>query len=891
MEYDFIYEGNIVRAVKKKAPPPVKRREIGIRKVDIVKENTCLNGYFKQLTYSVQNGLDISIENYLKNVEPYIVKSLENNVGTKVIIGLTTNMRQGDIIDKKFFKTYPITNYAWTNKQKLFKTLFSQLVSVYNNTEFEGSGWSLVGNVHVSLNYGKYKPFKGGCSSVDLPKWLSNKKALISMVAGDNKCFFWNVLHFFNPRTRNRERVDKNLRRIFEEEPHLYADFTGVSYPVSSDDIESFQKKNPHIYILVYGVDENTQLTPLIYDGKEYVKKDDYKIIPMVYYREHYFLVNDLSRLLSTQIKGYSGKRLLFCFKCRRDFTEQEKLDKHVLTCRDTMILKLPDEENKIIRDKKTETIPPCMSIYADFESLVTPCTPEEQEKGKYQKHIPSCWCFFVKSYCDVFSSFHRKRVIKPGEKIDIAKDFVENLMFVIRVNLEKFKRAKQTLPTHTPVFFHNLTGYNAHLFVIKLAAYNLNNLTVLPSSEKNYISFSKFLTVDGKKHEIRFLDSLRFLDSSIDVLASELSEEEMIETKKCFPNVPIEILKGKGFYPYDWMDSEEKLSCDSLPPHESFFSTLKNGNITAEEYKKAQLGWKAFGCKTMRDYIKTYCQRDVMLLCDIFENFRAINKKEYDVDPILRGYTLPGVSWANMLRYTKQEIELITDRETYEDFEAGIRGGVSMCVTRHAKANNKYMKDYDPTQPSCFLFYVDENNLYGNSMSKRMPYGIEKKMDSDELKEWRNYYCAIVVDLEIPEDKHDFLNEFPPAPEHLIINGVKKLVPNLRNKKKYLVYSELLIFYVDVLGLKITRIYRGYIFKCSKWLQPYIENNTRKRILASKENKVSKESFYKKNNNSIYGKTIENPRKRCSVELVNSVQRARKLTRSPEYLHWGIIF
>ena len=237
------------------------------------------------------------------------------------------------------------------------------------------------------------------------------------MVAGDNKCFFWNVLRFFNPRTRNRERVDKNLRRIFDEEPHLYADFTGVSYPVSNDGIEAFQKKNPHIYILIYGVDEKTQLTPLIYDGKEYVKKDDYKIIPMVYYREHYFLVNDLSRLLSTQIKGYSWKRLLFCFKCRRDFTEQEKLDKHILTCSDTMILKLPDEENKIICDKKTETTPPCMSIYADFESLVTPCTPEEQEKGKYQKHIPSCWSFFMKSYCDVFVSFHRKRVIKPGEK------------------------------------------------------------------------------------------------------------------------------------------------------------------------------------------------------------------------------------------------------------------------------------------------------------------------------------------------------------------------------------------------------------------------------------------------------------------------------------------
>ena len=118
------------------------------------------------------------------------------------------------------------------------------------------------------------------------------------------------------------------------------------------------------------------------------------------------------------------------------------------------------------------------------------------------------------------------------------------------------------------------------------------------------------------------------------------------------------------------------------------------------------------------------------------------------------------------MLRYTKQRNELITDRETYEDFENGIRGGVSMCVVRHAKANNIYMSDYDKTKPSTFLFYVDENNLYGNSMSKRMPYGIKKKMTKSEIVDWRNYYCALVVDLEIPKEKHDYLNEFPPAPE-----------------------------------------------------------------------------------------------------------------------------
>ena len=235
------------------------------------------------------------------------------------------------------------------------------------------------------------------------------------------------------------------------------------------------------------------------------------------------------------------------------------------------------------------------------------------------------------------------------------------------------------------------------------------------------------------------------------------------------------------------------------------------------------------------------------------------MNIQEYDVDPVISGYTLPGVSWANMLQYTKQEIELLTDRKTYEDFENGIHGGVSMCVVRHAKANNKYMHDYDPKKPSSFLFYVDENNLYGNSMSKPMPYGILRKMKKEELPEWYNFYCALVVDFEIPEEMHDYLNEFPPAPEHVTINGVKKMVPNLRNKKEYLVYSELLSFYVDVLGLKVTKFNRGYIFKSRKWLKPYIKNNTKKRILAAKEKQKSKEKFYKKANNTIYGKTPVN--------------------------------
>ena len=161
----------------------------------------------------------------------------------------------------------------------------------------------------------------------------------------------------------------------------------------------------------------------------------------------------------------------------------------------------------------------------------------------------------------------------------------------------------------------------------------------------------------------------------------------------------------------------------------QKFFSSLNNSSISKEDYVKAEEDWTAFRCKNMGDYTKIYCMRNVLLLGDIFENFRKINTEECDVDPVISGYTLPGVSWAYMLRYTKQEIELLTERKMYEDFEKGIRGGVSMCVVQHAKTNNKYMRDYDPEKPSSFLFYVDENNPYGNSMSKLIPYGFQRKM------------------------------------------------------------------------------------------------------------------------------------------------------------------
>jgi hypothetical protein len=139
--------------------------------------------------------------------------------------------------------------------------------------------------------------------------------------------------------------------------------------------------------------------------------------------------------------------------------------------------------------------------------------------------------------------------------------------------------------------------------------------------------------------------------------------------------------------------------------------------------------------------------------------------------------------------------------------FQAGIRGGVSTIMHRYAKANNKYMgDDYDPSQDTSFIKYLDANNLYGWAMSQLMPTGGFKWMDDDELKNWRDIPCVLEVDLEYPEELHDLHNEYPLAPERVVVNKVEKLIPNLNNKTKYVLHYTNLKLYTEK-GLKITKI------------------------------------------------------------------------------------
>ena len=283
--------------------------------------------------------------------------------------------------------------------------------------------------------------------------------------------------------------------------------------------------------------------------------------------------------------------------------------------------------------------------------------------------------------------------------------------------------------------------------------------------------------------------------------------------------------------------------------------------------------------------YHNLYNKTDVLLLADVFENFRDICIKIYKLDPS-HYYTAPGLAWDAALKLTKVELELLTDIDMLLMIEKSIRGGISMISTRYGKANNKYMGDsFDNKQPSKYIQYLDANNLYGWAMSESLPTQGFKWMEESELKNWKAHSCILEVDLEYPRGLHDLHSDYPLAPEHIGVNKIDKLIPNLGNKNNYVIHYKNLKQYLS-LGLKLVKIYRGIKFKESPWLEKYITLNTNLRMEA--KNKFEKD-FFKLMNNSVFGKTMENIRNRVDIILVTNKKKAEKLAAKPNFKHCNI--
>ena len=426
-------------------------------------------------------------------------------------------------------------------------------------------------------------------------------------------------------------------------------------------------------------------------------------------------------------------------------------------------------------------------------------------------------------------------------------------------------------------------------------------SINAIPNNMEKYMAFML-------GNHLTFIDSFQFMSSGLDKLVSNLSKDALKFISQEYKNKKLDLMTRKGVYPYDFMDSFEKFNEESLPTKEDFYSILNDTHISNDEYKHAQTVWEVFKLRNMGEYHDLYLKTDVLLLADVFENFRKTCLQYYKLDPC-HYFTSPGLSWDAMLKMTDIKLELMTDIDMFQFIEKGLRGGISYIANRYSKTNNKYMRDYNEEAPSKYIMYLDANNLYGWAMSQYLPTGgfrwmTEKQIEKTNLamyKEDSKKGLIIEVDLEYPEELHDLHNDYPLAAEKICVNKdmlsdyckniaekygistglVSKLIPTLSSKEKYVLHYRNLQLYLD-LGLKITKVHRVLEFNQSPWLKQYIDFNTEKRTNA--KNAFEKD-FFKLMNNSVFGKTMENIRKRVDVRLVTDEKKLLKYASKPTYV------
>ena len=949
------------RMIKKPVPAP---------RTIIQETNKALKGFTKSYEINIKNSKDplMQLQNTRKAVAIHIEKILKSMKGLKFVETLRVTFekqtgREEKIIKTAYFNSQPqtITNDTQIEPAlSLLKQVILNKIAVWIS---EGSGWTIQSVENHYINVVKYEPMKGS-SYIKLPNELKHSaKGLINMKNEDNECFRWCHIRHLNPQDKYPQRIKKSDKAFIEN-----LNYSGIEFPVTTKQYNKIEKQN-EININVFGY-ENKQKYP-IYVSKEKYEDCMNLLLITENENKHYVLIKDFNKFMYNQTKHKERKHFcmhcLQCFSSERVLTDHKE---NCIQVNGTQAIKMPTKDDNILKfNNFHKQLPVPFVIYADFEAItekIHGCQPNDDKSytEAYQRHTDCGYGYKV--VCCYDDKYTKPVQIYRGEKAvykfmeamldevkyckKIMKKYFNKPLRMTEDDEKEFQKANEChicnkkynendvrvrdhchitgkyrgsahqdcnlnfrLTEKIPVMFHNLRGYDSHFIMqeigetVKKHTYTNKkgekcqmNINAIPNNMEKYMAFML-------GNHLTFLDSFQFMSSSLEKLVSNLPKELLKYTSQTFKNEKLDLMSKKGVYPYDFMDSFEKFN-KKLPPKEEFYSILNDEHVTDKDYQHAQTVWNTFNLKNMGEYHDLYLKSDILLLADVFENFRKTCLQYYKLDPC-HYFTSPGLSWDAMLKMTNIKLELMTDIDMFQFIEKGMRGGTSYIANRYGKANNRYMKTYDEKAPSKYIMYLDANNLYGWAMSQYLPTGGFKwlaknqidKIDLAKYKEDSNKGLILEVDLEYPKELHDLHNDYPLAAEKVKVNKdmlsnycqeiadkfkvstglVHKLIPTLSNKEKYVLHYRNLQLYTD-LGLKITKIHRVLKFNQSPWLKQYIDFNTQKRTNA--KNAFEKD-FFKLMNNSVFGKTMENIRKRVDVRLVTDENKLLKMAAKPTYV------
>ena len=199
-------------------------------------------------------------------------------------------------------------------------------------------------------------------------------------------------------------------------------------------------------------------------------------------------------------------------------------------------------------------------------------------------------------------------------------------------------------LTKKVPVIFHNLRGCDSHLIMQKIGIFDVI-VNVIPNELEKYMAF----TINN---DLVFIDSMQFMNSILDALGKNLSDNDFKYLSEEFFGDLLELVKQKGMYPYEYMDSFKKFFKDKLTDRCACFSYLKDKCISEKDYLYAINVWNTFKMNKMGDYHDLHLKTDVLLLADVFQKFINTCLKYYELDPC-HYFSSPGLSWDTILKMT----------------------------------------------------------------------------------------------------------------------------------------------------------------------------------------------------------------------------------------------
>ena len=797
-------------AVKKPVPIP---------RTVIKQTDKALKGFTKSFEISIKSDQDplAQMQNTRKALEHRVITLLNEMKGLKYVetLKVTFEKISADVIVEKsaYFNSTSQTIIDQMEINEALQTSKQNILNQISQWISEGSGWTVQSVDNHYLNIVIYKPMKGS-SYIQLPSELRNSaKGLINMKNEDNECFRWCHIRHLNPQDKYPQRIKK------VDKPYVKnLDYPGVEFPVNVKHYNKIEKQNS-INISVFGYEDKQPYPIYVSkekykdhmellmitenENKHYVLIKDF----------NKFMYNQTKH----EHRKHFCMCCLQCFSSERVLSNHKDICIQVNGTQAIKMPDKDNKILKFNNFHKQQPVP--FVIYADFEAITEKIHGCQQDCNKsyteaYQKHTDCGYGYKV--VCCYDDKYTKPIQIYRGEKAvyKFMENILEEVKYCKRVmkkyfnkplrmteeNKQEFKKAttchicdkKYTekdirVRDHChitggfrgsahqdcnlklrinpeeikiPVIFHNLRGYDSHFImqeigaIVNKHAYTKNgkeikmNINAIPNNMEKYMAFML-----GK--HLTFLDSFQFMSSSLDKLVSNLPAEALKYTNKIFQKEKLNLMTRKGIYPYDYMDSFEKFNKTELPTKEEFYSILNNEHISDEDYCHAKKVWNKFQLQTMSEYHNLYLQSDILLLADVFENFRKTCLQYYKLDPC-HYFTSPGLSWDAMLKMTNIKLELMTDIDMFQFIEKGMRGGISYIANRYGKANNKYMREYDEKASSKYIMYLDANNLYGWAMSQYLPTGgfkwlTEKQINKINLAQYNedsNKGLLIEVDL-----------------------------------------------------------------------------------------------------------------------------------------------